>query len=100
MLLSKMPAILAQPRRVKYFRVIEGIMSATTCYFAWGCFPYFSWDTCVDAIEPEDPVIGAGDQRIAGFVVGLVVLPDPYPQKPLESKSPHRWRYLTPSRNE
>src|SRR6266566_7711493 len=19
-------------------------MSATTCYFAWGCFPYFSWD--------------------------------------------------------
>src|SRR6266480_2767972 len=36
--------ILAQPRRVKYFRVIAQRMSATTCYFAWGCFSNFSWD--------------------------------------------------------
>src|SRR6266480_5970388 len=57
MLLSKMPAILAQPRRVKYFRSIEGIMPATTCYFAWGCFPYFSWER-----EPPRPY-GSGRRK-------------------------------------
>src|SRR6266550_640405 len=57
MLLSKMPAILAQPRRVKYFPAIEGIMPATTCYFAWGCFPYFSWER-----EPPRPC-GSGRRK-------------------------------------
>src|SRR6266576_685343 len=46
--------ILAQPRRVKYFRSIEGIMPATTGYFAWGCFPYFSWER-----EPPRPQVVA-----------------------------------------
>src|SRR5450432_821566 len=31
---------------------------------------------CVGAVEPEDLVVGAADQRMLGFLVGLVVLPD------------------------
>jgi hypothetical protein len=23
--------------------IAHGIMPTTICYFAWGCFPYFSW---------------------------------------------------------
>jgi hypothetical protein len=32
-----------------------------------------------DAVEPEDLVVGAGDQRVARFLIGLAVLPDPHP---------------------
>src|SRR6266567_1693010 len=32
-------------------------MPATTCYFAWGCFPYFSWER-----EPPRPC-GSGRRK-------------------------------------
>ena len=36
----------------------------------------------VGAVDPENLVVGAGHQRIAGFVVGLVALPDRDPLEP------------------
>ncbi len=30
--------------------IAQGVMPATTGYFAWGCFPYFSWER-----EPPRP---------------------------------------------
>src|SRR6266513_3276719 len=34
--------------------IAQGVMPATTGYFAWGCFPYFSWER-----EPPRPQVVA-----------------------------------------